>query len=98
MAASNDAENRDRRERNSSLADGEESVRAPNILTSSHLPFLRDLLSDKKITGCSILQCTPNMSKNQSEINTIRKQTYCISLDTFIRWLLKCQNDTNITF
>lgn len=98
MAASNDTENRDRRERNSSLADGEESVRPPNILTSSHLPFLRDLLSDKKITGFSILQYTPKISKNQSEINTIRKLTYYISLDTFVRWLLKCQNDTNIIF
>lgn len=42
--------------RNSSLADVEESLRPSNILTASDLPSLRDLLSDKKITGCSIVQ------------------------------------------
>lgn len=44
------------RARNSSLTDVEESLRPPNILTASHLPSLRALLSDKKVTGCCILQ------------------------------------------
>lgn len=44
-----------RRRRSSSSADTEDSVLPPNILTASHLSSLRDLVSDKKITGCAIL-------------------------------------------
>lgn len=49
-----------RRRRSSSSADIEDSVLPPKILTASHLSSLRDLVSDKKITGCAILPPLPS--------------------------------------
>lgn len=60
-------ENNVRRRRSLASADSADSVVPLNILTASHLSDLRDLVSDKKITGCAIAPHPPH-SSHQSTI------------------------------